>query len=112
MLYDLANTIFSMGVISLNFPLWIRDAVGKEKADARYGTIMAFSMALIFFASPLLGAMTDRARRRMPFLIASTVICVCFTGLLARFGFYWTALFFIHERATLYRTSKALFNLP
>src|SRR5256885_1700054 len=94
-LYDLANTIFSMGVISLNFPLWIRDAVGKERADARYGTIMALSMALIFFASPLLGAMTDRARRRMPFLIASTVICVCFTGLLARFGFYWTALFYI-----------------
>ena len=95
MLYDLANTIFSMGVISLNFPLWIRDAVGKERADARYGTIMALSMALIFFASPLLGAMTDRARRRMPFLIASTLICVCFTSLLARFGFYWTALFFI-----------------
>src|SRR5438270_13119531 len=85
-LYDLANTIFSMGVISLNFPLWIRDAVGKERADARYGTIMALSMALIFFASPLLGAMTDRARRRMPFLIASTLICVCFTSLLARFG--------------------------
>src|SRR5882762_3979218 len=94
-LYDLANTIFSMGVISLNFPLWIRDAVGADKADERYGFIMAFSMALIFFASPLLGAMTDRARRRMPFLIGSTLICVFFTGLLARAGFYWTAAFFV-----------------
>src|SRR5438552_18369049 len=81
-LYDLANTIFSMGVISLNFPLWIRDAVGPEKADSRSGLIMAISMTLIFFASPLLGAMTDRARRRMPFLIASTVIPVVFTALL------------------------------
>jgi len=94
-LYDLANTIFSMGVISLNFPLWIREAVGAERADARYGIIMAVSMAIIFFASPLLGAMTDRAKRRMPFLIVSTLVCVCFTALLARFGFYWTALFFV-----------------
>src|SRR5882762_4474640 len=94
-LYDLANTIFSMGVISLNFPLWIRYAVGPEKADSRSGLIMAISMTLIFFASPLLGAMTDRARRRMPFLIASTVISVVFTALLARLGFYWIAAFFV-----------------
>jgi UMF1 family MFS transporter len=52
-------------------------------------------MAIIFFSSPLLGAMTDRARRRMPFLVVSTVVCVCFTALLARFGFYVTALFFV-----------------
>jgi UMF1 family MFS transporter len=56
---------------------------------------MAVSMTLIFFASPLLGSMTDRARRRMPFLVASTLICVAFTSLLARFGFLWTALFFV-----------------
>jgi MFS transporter, UMF1 family len=94
-LYDLANTIFSMGIVSLNFPLWIHDAVGPEKADARTGVITAISMGLIFFASPLLGAMTDRARRRMPFLVASTLICIGFTALLGRLGFYWTALFFI-----------------
>lgn len=94
-LYDLANTIFSMGVISLFFPLWIREAVGASKVDARYGTVSAISMALIFFASPLLGAMTDRARRRMPFLIASTLVCVGFTALLARFSFYWTAACFV-----------------
>src|SRR5262249_20685840 len=86
---------FAMGVISLNFPLWIRQAVGPEKADARSGLISSVSMALIFFASPLLGAMTDRARRRIPFLMGSTVVSVCFTALLARFGFYWTAIFFI-----------------
>src|SRR3712207_3562397 len=70
-LYDLANTIFSMGVISLFFPLYMRDLVGAERADTVYGIITAISMALIFVLSPLLGAMTDRARRRMPFLIVS-----------------------------------------
>jgi UMF1 family MFS transporter len=94
-LYDLANTIFSMGVVSAYFSVWVRDEVGPKRVDSVYGTITAISMAIIFFSSPLLGAMTDRARRRMPFLIVSTVICVVFTALLARAGFYLTALFFV-----------------
>jgi UMF1 family MFS transporter len=94
-LYDLANTIFSMGVISLFFSLWVRDEVGAERADTVYGIITAISMGIIFVCSPLLGAMTDKARRRMPFLVVSTLICVVFTLLLARGGFYLTALFFV-----------------
>jgi MFS transporter, UMF1 family len=94
-LYDLANTIFSMGIVSMYFGLWVRDAVGKERADTVLGVITAISMGIIFVLSPLLGAMTDRARRRMPFLVVSTLVCVCFTALLARGGFYLTALCFI-----------------
>jgi len=94
-LYDLANTIFSMGVVSAYFSVWVRDAVGAQRADSVYGVITAISMAIIFFSSPLLGAMTDRARRRMPFLVVSTIVCVFFTALLARFGFFITALFFV-----------------
>ena len=98
-LYDLANTIFSMGVISLMFPLWVRDAVGPEKADARYGVITAISMGIIFLLSPLLGAMTDRSRRRMPFLVVSTVVCVALTTLLGRGPFMMTAILFIIANA-------------
>jgi UMF1 family MFS transporter len=94
-LYDLANTIFSMGVISLYFSLWVRDQVGAQRADTTYGIITAISMGFIFLLSPLLGAMTDRAPRRMPFLIASTVTCVAFTAVLARSGFYVTAVCFV-----------------
>jgi len=99
-LYDLANTIFSMGVVSLYFSLWVRDQVGAERADSTYGLLTAVSMAITFVIAPLLGAMTDRARRRMPFLITSTLICVAFTALLARLGFYGTALCFIVANAT------------
>ena len=94
-IYDLANTIFSMGVISLFFSLWVRDQVGAERADTTYGIITALSMGIIFIISPLLGAMSDRTRRRMPFLIASTCICVFFTALLARGGYTLTIVFFI-----------------
>ncbi len=94
-LYDLANTIFSMGVVSAYFSTWVRDQVGSTRADFVYGVITAISMGLIFIASPVLGAMTDRAPRRMPFLVTSTLICVCFTALLARGGFYVTAICFV-----------------
>jgi len=94
-LYDLANTIFSMGVVSVYFSTWVRDQVGKNRADYVYGVITAISMGLIFVASPILGAMTDRARRRMPFLVVSTLICVAFTALLARGGFSFTAACFV-----------------
>ena len=94
-LYDLANTIFSMGVVTLYFSTWVRDQVGGTRADAVYGLILAISMGLIFVVSPVLGAMTDRARRRMPFLVVSTLVCVGFTALLARMGFHATAACFI-----------------
>lgn len=94
-LYDLANTIFSMGVVSLVFPLWVRGAVGEERADSVYGVITGLSMAAIFLVSPLLGALTDRAARRMPFLVWSTVLCVGATFVLARAGFTVTAVCFI-----------------
>jgi UMF1 family MFS transporter len=98
--YDLANTIFSMGILSLYFPLWVREAVGGERADTVYGNISSLSYLLIFVVSPLLGAMTDRARRRMPFLVVSTLLCIGFTLLFGRVGFWPTMIAFILANAT------------
>lgn len=98
-LYDLANTIFSMGVVSLYFSLWVRDEVGADRADVVYGIITAVSMGIIFVISPLLGSMTDRARRRMPFLVVSTLLCVAFTAMIARSGYWVTMLAFIFANA-------------
>ena len=53
-LYDLANTIFSMGVVSLYFSLYVRDEVGPQRADSVYGVITTVSMGIIFVISPLL----------------------------------------------------------
>lgn len=94
-LYDLANTIFSMGVVSLYFSLYVRDEVGAQRADSTYGVITAISMGIIFIISPLLGAMTDRAKRRMPFLIWTTVLCCACTALLARGSYVESAVLFV-----------------
>ena len=92
-LYDLANTMFSMSIVSLYFPLWVVNVMGGT--DQLYGNANAFSMALMFLTAPVLGAISDQANRRMPFLIASTLLCVLFTALLGIGGLLLSILFFI-----------------
>jgi UMF1 family MFS transporter len=87
-LYDLANTIFSMNVVSLYFSLWVVNVAGGT--DARYGVANALSMGTILLLSPFLGALADRAPRRMPFLAASTLLCVALTLLLGQGGLMWS----------------------
>lgn len=98
--YDLANTIFSMGVVSTYFSQYIREHVGAGHADASYGRISAISMAIIFVLSPLLGGMTDRAPRRMPFLVWSTLICVALTAILGSVAYEATLIAFVVANAT------------
>ena len=98
-LYDLANTIFSMGVVSVYFSLYVSEAVGAQRADRVYGVITAVSMGIIFLVSPLLGAMTDRAPRRMPFLVGSTLLCCGCTAMFARGPFAVSAVLFVIANA-------------
>ena len=93
--YDLANVIFTMGVNSLNFPLFVAAMVGAERADSLVGRITAVSMGIMFCLSPLLGAMTDRARKRMPFLFWATFICCASVALIGRLPFALSALFWV-----------------
>ncbi len=91
-LYDFANTIFTMNIVSLYFTLWVVNIMGGT--DYHYSLANGASMAVILLVSPLLGALTDQAPRRMPFLIAATVLCVGFTLLLGRVGLTASLIFF------------------
>ncbi len=84
-LYDLANTAFSLGVLTLYFPKLVKDVLGYgEAADGTLGTLDALAAALIFVAAPVLGALSDQAARRLPFLVISTVLCVGATFVLGQ----------------------------
>jgi UMF1 family MFS transporter len=91
-LYDFANTMFSMNIVSLYFTLWVVNVMGGT--DGQYGLANGASMAVILLLSPLLGALTDQAPRRMPFLIAATAVCIGFTFLLGRAGVTTSLIFF------------------
>jgi MFS transporter, UMF1 family len=76
-LYDTANTVFSFAILSAFYPVWLGTDLGLP--DSVFAIGNSVSMAIVFLLAPVLGAISDRARRRIPFLVASTLVCVLFT---------------------------------
>jgi UMF1 family MFS transporter len=81
-LYDLANTAFSLGVVTYFFPKLVKDVL--REGDATVMFLDALAAGLIFVAAPVLGALSDQAPRRLPFLIVSTLGCVAATFFLGQ----------------------------
>lgn len=86
-LYDLANTVFSFAIITAFFPVWLNQTHGLP--DSVFAIGLSTSMAIVLVIAPFVGHVSDRARRRIPFLVASTVLCVLPTAVMGLFG--WPA---------------------
>lgn len=105
-MYDFANTIFAMNVISLYFALWV--TVDMKGEDILYSLALSGSMLLAAISSPVMGAISDRLGRRMPLLIFFTLICCLFTALIGLTNrlFLGLLLFaianFCHQTATIF----------
>ncbi|MBD3168701.1 MAG: MFS transporter [candidate division Zixibacteria bacterium] len=80
-LYDLANTIFSMNVVSLYFALWVVEDLGGD--DLMVAAARSSAMLLIAVTMPFLGALSDFSGKRKPLILLFTIICVGFTAVLA-----------------------------
>ncbi len=79
-LYDFANTIFSMNIATLYFPVWI---VAERGASATaWSLATSTSAAVVLFAAPYFGARSDVSRRRKPWVVGFTLACVAATALL------------------------------
>jgi len=83
-LYDFANTIFSFAVVSFAIGLWLTDAArfGEREGNFYLSVAVAVSVGLNAIVSPILGALSDRGGRRLPFLLFFTVLCVIPTALI------------------------------
>jgi UMF1 family MFS transporter len=83
-LYDFANTIFSFAVVSTAIGLWATDATrfGERDGNLVVSVAVAVSVALNAIVSPILGAMSDRGGRRLPFLLFFTALCIVPTALI------------------------------
>jgi len=101
-IYDLANTIFSMNVVTRYFSAWL--VIDLALGDHYYSIPYSFSMLLVALTMPIIGAISDRYQRKMPFLIVYTFICIFFTALIGVTGYTisnkiaqitWTLIFFI-----------------
>ena len=79
-LYDLANTIFALGVIGRYFPEWL---ISVGEPDSALALVEAGAGALVIFLAPWAGARSDVRGTRVPTLALTTVVCVAATALLA-----------------------------
>lgn len=83
-LYDFANTIFSYGIVSYAIGLWSVDRFGESGGQVALAVATALSVGLNALVSPVLGAMSDRTGRRLPYLLvftALTIVCTAAIGL-------------------------------
>src|SRR3712207_1754025 len=79
-LYDFANTIFSVSILTVFFPLWVDSQVGNGAPLVNAAT--ALSALLMLFTAPVLGAVADLRQRRVPYLAALTLGAVALTATL------------------------------
>lgn len=86
-IYDFANTIFSMNILTLYFAGWLIIDHGLE--DIWYSLTFSISMLLAAVSMPVLGALSDVSGRKKSYLLILTLGCVFATfslGIIAGFS--------------------------
>ena len=83
-LYDFANTIFSFAVVSLAIGVWLTEDAQFGERDGNVWLSVAgiVSVGINAIVSPILGMLSDRAGRRLPFLLFFTLLCIVPTALI------------------------------
>lgn len=67
-----------MNIISMYFSQWI--IVDNHREDIWYSAAYALSMLLVALSMPILGAISDQARQKKPFLLVCTLLCILCTA--------------------------------
>ncbi len=77
-LYDFANTIFSFAVVSSAIGVWLvaDERFGERDGNFVLSVAIVVSVGLNALVSPILGALSDRGGRRMPYLLFFTLLCI------------------------------------
>ncbi len=88
LLFDFANTSFSVMMVTFAFPLFFKNVIckGEPMGDALWGFSISLSMLLVAVISPVLGAAADYSGKRKRFLLFFTVASVLATAMLSFFG--------------------------
>jgi len=85
-LYDWANSVFSVTIISAFFPLFLKQywAIGVDATTSTFqlGLANAAGGTVVAVLSPMLGAIADQGGLRKRFLAFFTVVAIVMTGAL------------------------------
>ena len=107
-LYDFANTIFSISILSFFFPLWLGDELGAGAGVVNGAT--AVSALLVVATAPVLGALADLRQRRVPYLVVLTLLAVVFTAGLDLAGGIVVAVALFIAADVAYQSALVFYN--
>jgi UMF1 family MFS transporter len=107
-LYDFANTIFAMNVLTLYFALWVTEDIGAKQSA--FSLALSGSMLAVAATSPMLGAVSDRLGRRIPFLVGLVLTCVVFTSAIGQVGGLVVALLFFAIANFAYQSGNVFYD--
>jgi len=79
-LYDFANTIYSIIILSLYFKRWVVEDLGRD--GLYYDVAFSGSMLLAGLIMPALGALSDHSRKKKLFLFLFTFCCCLMVGVI------------------------------
>jgi UMF1 family MFS transporter len=106
-LYDFANTMFSMNVVSTYFPLFIKE---RGENDAVYAYPMSAALLVVALIMPWLGALSDRMGRRMPSLMGFTLLCITATALMGLVSDLWLVILLYVIASIGYQTALVFYD--
>lgn len=107
-MYDFANTIFSMNIISLYFALWV--TVDKGGEDILYSIAISCSVLLAAISAPVLGAISDKIQKKMPFLIIFTIVSCIATAAITLMHQLWLGLILFMVANYCYQLGDMFYN--
>ncbi len=107
-LYDFANTIFSMNVISLYFALWVTVDHGGQ--DIFYSAALSGSMFAVAISVPLFGAISDQTGRRRGPLTLLTIISIIATALIGQASQLWAGICLFVIANYCYQSALVFYN--
>lgn len=99
-LYDFANTIYSMNVVSIYFALWITVNLAKEDLWVSVGN--SLSMFFVALTMPFLGTLSDFLKRRIAFLLVFTLVCVLATASIGMAGYFFDGILLVVSAVILF----------
>lgn len=86
-MYDFANTIFSSNIVTVFYPFYLKETLGKsEELNQIASTFITYSNAVSSFflvlLSPLFGVWIDRTGRKKAYLVPFTLVAILSTLLM------------------------------